>query len=418
MKILNSPSISKNTKVFFTTFSRYEKGVRLPTNGMVEPMLYYFLPKVKTFVMLDQPHPVSDTINPFVEIYHEGKLQNKFRIPAIMYLPVYLLCRIEKGITRISYKMRDFISVLIVGLSVKEKFDLFVGLEGINVLAGLVLRSFGKVKIVVYYVSDYSPNRFRMYGRKLLNNVYLWLDRFCVVHADFTWDVSQAMIEGRIMAGLNPRDKVKVVHVPNGLFPEQIKSLPIKERNNNYLVYMGILTPDMGPALAVKAVAQVLRQFPEIKLHIIGGPETDVNILKKLALKLGIVDSIIFYGFIPDNNKMADIVRRCYIGLAPYRSYKESIRWYGDAGKIRQYMASGLPVVTTQVPPLGRYVVERGAGIMTKDTVSDFSRGIIKLLNNRKLYAGASIAAEKLGKSNTWKNTYDNALKQMAKRKD
>ncbi len=406
---------NKNSSVFFATFSWYENGKRLPRNGMIDSMLYFFVPKVKTFILLDQPHPISDTIHPFVEVYKQKKLSEKFRISPLLYLPVYLYCKLEtQGLTRISYKLRDFFSVFIVAFTRNETYDLFFGLEAINALAGIILKKLGRVKTVVYYVSDYSPTRFSKFGRNMFNSLYLWLDRFCVIHADFTWDVSPAMQEGRIQAGLDVNRKYRVVHVPNGLFPSQISSLPITRRTRDSLVYLGNLEPDFGVELALKAFKEIKKKRASATLRIIGGGE-NLSDMKRFVSRLKLSKSVIFYGFVEGNDEMAKIVRSSYVGIAPYRAFPESIRWYGDAGKIRQYTAAGLPVVTTHVPPLGRYIVEKGAGIMTKDTVKSFSDGILRLLSDDVLYAKLSTGAIKVSRGNTWENVYTKAFDDMEK---
>lgn len=401
------------SSVFIATFSLYEKNKRLPKNGMVEPMLSFFLPKVKTLLLLDQPHLTSDTIDPFIEKYKNGNLTRKYRLSKFLYLPIYLYCKLERsGLTRISYKLRDFFSVIFIGLTQKKKYDLFIGLEGINALAGIILKRIGKIETVVYYVSDYSPNRFSKFGRKRLNSLYLWLDRFCVENADFTWDVSSAMQEGRLKNGLDPKKKYRVIHAANGLFSSQIKSLPVSQRTPDSLVYLGTLEPDFGVELAVKALKEIKDTVPKVTLRIIGGGK-ELPSLKRLVERLELENSVNFYGFIEDNDKVAEIVRTSYIGVAPYRAFPESIRWYGDAGKIRQYIAAGLPVITTHVPPLGRLIVKEGAGLITKDTIKSFSDGIIQLLSDKDLYNNFVTAAKKISKNNTWENAYANAFKAM-----
>lgn len=384
----------------------------MPRNGMIDSMLYYFVPRVKSFTLLDQPHPISDTIHPFVEEYENGRMRDRRRMSPIYYVPVYLYCLMERhGLTRISYKLRDFFSVFIVVFTRMKKYDLFVGLEAINTFAGIVLKKFGLVKTVIYYVSDYSPIRF---GKTLFNRTYLALDRFCVTHADVTWDVSPAMQEGRLQAGLDADKKYRVIHVPNGLFPSQIKSLPISQRMRDCLVYLGNLEPDFGVELAIKAFKEIYKKRPGATLRIIGGGK-ELPDLKRLVIRLKLNTSVSFYGFVEDNDKMANIVRTSYIGLAPYRSFPESIRWYGDAGKIRQYTAAGLPVVTTHVPPLGRYIVKKGAGIETQDTVKSFSDGILRLLLDDTLYEKMSAGAIKVSCDNTWEHVYTKALEDMEK---
>ena len=404
--------INSTSSVFIATFSHYEEGKRLPTNGFIEQLLSFFLPKVKTILLLDQPHVVSDTIDPYVEFYSHSKLKIRFRISKFLYFPIYILCLLPiRAETRMSYKLRDFFSVLFAAYRYKNTYDLFIGLEGVNALAGIILKKMGKVNTVVYYVSDYSPRRF---GKTFFNALYLLLDRFCVKHCDFTWDVSSAMKEARLKVGLDPKYAQKIIHVQNALFPNQIASLPIHLKTPNTAVYMGILQPDMGPDLAISAMSEVVKKIPTAKLHIIGGTRDEVDRLKILARKLSMEKNVIFYGFIKDNKKMAKVVRSCMVGLAPYRSFPDSFRWWGDAGKIRQYLASGLPVVTTHVPPLGRLVTKKGAAIMRKDTVKDFSDGIIQLMTNKDLYKKLSQKAEELSKENTWENTYSYALERMS----
>jgi len=402
---------NSHSSVFFATFSRYEKDQRLPTNGMVEPILSFFLPKVSKILLLDAPHIISDTIHPIVEVYESGKLSRRFSISKFFYLPIYLWCRVPSNKeTRISFKVRDFFSVLFLAFQQRDRYDLFIGLEAIYTIAGFILKKFGVVKHVIYYVSDYSPRRFE---NKLFNTLYIQLDRFCLLHADYTWDVSLAIQKGRYEAGLPSVGNYRVVHVPNGLFPFQIKSLPIKKRNRNDLVYMGILELDMGPDLAIRSLAAVRKHYPKTRLHIIGGPERHIKVMKELVGALHLEQSVLFHGFIPSFEKMAQRVRECYIGLAPYRSFPDSKRWYGDAGKIRQYTAVGLPIVTTHVPPLGRYIVEKGAGIMTKDTVKSFSDGILRLLSDDVLYEKLSTGATKVSHDNTWENVYAKAFDDM-----
>lgn len=413
VKEVNDKILSSNSSVFFATFAPYENNKRLATNGMVEPMLSFLLPKLKRTLVVIQPHPGSDIVTPLIEIYQKKILKEERSIPPIYYFPLYLVCKLRNtSKTHVSFKLRDLFSVLFIGLKQKEPYDYFIGLEAINTLGGIILRRFGKVKKTIYYVSDYSPQR---YGKTLFNFLYLWLDRFCATKADYIWDVSTAMQPARIKAGLNVKKSAPVIHVPNALFPSQISCLPVSKRLPYSLVYMGTLGFENGPDLAIESLAEVKNKFPEAKLHIVGGGIKNISRLKELVEKLNLGNSVIFYGFVEDNNKMAEIVRKCYIALAPYRAIEKSVRWYADATKIRQYLASGLPVITTKVPPLGRQIVEKGAGILAEDNKNDFAKAIIKLFSDRKLYFKLEEKAKELSRLNTWENTYKNTFYSMTK---
>ncbi len=407
----NTSILNRNTTVLVATFSPWIAGKRLPTNGSVEPLINFFAPKVGKMVLIDQPYPGSDFLNPRIEVYQNNKMIQLSSTSKWLYFLFYpFLKLINRSGTHIVFKLRDFFSVVDWCLRKKDSFDYYIGLESANALAGIFMRKLGFVKKVIYYVSDYSPQR---YSQKWFNNLYLWLDRFCAIHADFIWDVSTAMQPARIKAGLNPSKSAPVIYVPNALKPKQIRFNSYKNIKPFSLVYMGTLGKDNGSDVAIKAMSQLLKNYPKAVLHIIGGGEKDMPRLQKLVLSLRLEKKVKFYGYILDGNKMAEIIRSCYLALAPYRAFAGSPRYYGDAGKIRAYAAAGLPIITTNVPPLGKEVWEKGAALIVNDTPSDFAKAIIKVFADKKLYLQLRKNSISFAKNNTWENTFTNAFKMM-----
>lgn len=407
--------LSKNSTLLFATFSPYSKNKRDPKNGNVEPFISFFSKKIKRLVILDQPHTGSDTVIPRVEEYVKGKLRRKYSLNNNFYKPFYWILRSIKltdDDTNIFFKIRDILSVLHIGSSSNEKFQYFVGLESINTLAGIMLKKFGKISTVIYYVSDYSPLR---YKNKFFNSIYLSLDRFCCYNADFIWDVSKSMQKGRILAGLDEKKSAPVIHVPNALFPKYIRHLDSKKIIPFSLVFMGSLGIENGLDLAIEAMPALIKKFPQIILHVIGGGEKDLIRVKQLSRSLNLDKNVKFYGIIQKDEDMLAVLRQFSIALAPYRNIEGSVRLYGDSLKLRAYMASGLPVITTRVPPLGQELEKFGSAMIAQDNKGDLVEAISDLLlNNEKLlrYRQRAIL---YAKSNTWDNSLDKAFSQMGK---
>ncbi len=403
--------LKKNSSVLFVSFSKWINNKRLPTNGSIEPLRDFLLPKVKKLVIIDQTHPGSDDVMPKIEEYaSHSKNFKAHKSSGYIYLLKPLLNIFNKSSTQPIFKIRDFLSVIDWSFRDKTVFDYCICLESVNTLAAILLRKLGRVKKVVYYVSDYSPNR---YPSKWFNYIYLELDRFCATHADYIWDVSPAMQKARIKVGLNPSFSAPVIPVPNGLYPDQIKANPLRRVNKQALAYMGTLTADNGPDVAIEALALVLKKFKRTKLHIIGGTERDIVWLDKIVKKINLAESVIFHGFVPESSKMSEILRSCSIGLAPYRDMPGSIRQYADAGKIRAYCAAGLAVVTSHVPPLGKEVEKKGGAIVTNDDPKSFAKAISTIFNDEKLYLRLRKNAIAFAKDSTWENTFSNAFKIM-----
>lgn len=407
--IINHPALSP-INVLIATFSPWHKNQRMPTNGMVEPMLSFFIPKVNRVVLLDQPHPGSDKIMPQIEIYETGVMVKKTTSSFLVaWLYPFMLIKNSVG-TQIPFKVRDFLSVLDFMLYDKKQYQIFIGMESINTLAGVFLKKIGLVRTVIYYVSDYSPQRYR---NPLFNKLYLYLDRQAAYKADFIWDVSTAMMPAREQAGLIKSHAALCIHVPNALFPEQISFLPESKIIPKSLVFAGTLGEENGPDLAIEALSYVHTKIPGVKLHIFGGGDSDLKRLQTLTETLKLKDDVVFHGFINNQIELSQKIQKYSVGLAPYKGIPGSPRWWADATKIRLYLAAGLPVVTTQVPPLGKELIKEKAGLIANDNPQDLANAIIKLLENHTLYKQTRQNAIKKAQNNTWENTYSQAFDKM-----
>jgi glycosyltransferase involved in cell wall biosynthesis len=240
------------------------------------------------------------------------------------------------------------------------------------------------------------------------------LDRFCITNADYIWDVSPAMLPARIKAGLDPKKIKPIIEVPNALFPFQIDYDPINKLKKDSLLFVGTIGPENGLDLAVESLSLVRKKIPSVTLDIIGsGLEKEERRVKEMIKKLKLEKAVKFHGFVSDLEKLAKISKQFMVGLAPYRAIDSSVRWYADATKMRLYFANGLPVITTQVPPLGIEVEKKGCAIVVKDEPKQYADAIFKMLKNRKDYEKYRNAAINFAKENTWENTYNNALKKM-----
>lgn len=403
-------SLNKETKVLVATFSPWQKGKRLSINGNLEPMLDFFVPKIRKVILIDQVYPGSDFVMPRIEAYESGRKTKVTSSSCWLYFLYPFLKLTNYGGTHTPFKLRDFLSVIDQGIKSHEKFDFMIGFEAINAIAGVFLRKIGKVETVIYYVSDYSPSR---YKNKWFNKLYLWLDRLAASHADFIWDVSTAMYPARIKAGLDSRKSAPVLHVPNALYPVQIKVASLKDIIPCSLVFMGTLGVENGPDLAIQSLPYILRKFPKTLLNIVGGGNSDLERLKKIVNKLKLEKKVIFHGFISDREKVSKTIRKFMVALAPYVYISGSARLYGDATKIRAYLGAGLPVVTTSVPPLGKEVEKKGAALIVKDSKEALAEAVINIFSNKVLYLKLRANAIDFAKENTWENEYKKAFMRM-----
>ena len=403
--------LSSDASVLFATFSLWTGGKRMPTNGSVEPLRDFLVPRIRRLVIIDQLAPGSEDVFHKIEVYAGHSKKVTSYKPSILFYILWPLLKLKNYTgTHIVFKIRDFLSVLDWAFRDRQVYDYFIGLESVNACVGVLLRKIGIVKRVVYYVSDFSPSR---YSHWWFNQLYLWLDRYSAKHADYIWDVSRAIHPARIKAGLDKLTSAPVIHVNNGLNPWQIKTNPLSAIKSHSIVYMGTLGADNGPDIAILALAKLRKTYKDATLHIIGGTQSSFAWLEPIIKKAHVEHAVLFYGFVPDSNIMSNIIRRCSVAVAPYRATPGSPRYYGDAGKIRAYCASGLPIVSSPVPPLGQDVAKQGAAIIACDNPESTAAAISKIFENKKLYLSMRRKALAIAKINTWENQFTEAFKQM-----
>lgn len=403
--------LNKESRILIATFSPWKNGKRLPTNGMVEPLVNFFSGRFADVYLLDQPHPGSDILVPRIEVYKNGKLKRVKSSSFLISMLSPLLAAQNVSATQISFKLRDFLSVIDLVIGQKLKIDLFIGFESVNAIAGIFLKKIGCIKKVVYYVSDFSPKR---YKSKWFNRFYLFLDKTAARYSDATWNVSDAMAKARKKLGYDMKIFSPQILAPNAFFKKEIKFLPLEKTKPFSIIYAGTLGLENGPDLAIQIMPQIIKNIPSASLTIAGGgrPE-DEKLLKDLIQKLRLEKNINFVGFVPTNKDLYSLVRKHRLLVAPYKAIPESVRWYADAVKIRMALACGLPVVTTQVPPNGKLAENAGAGVITKDNPIDLANNVIKIFLDEKRYLKMRKSAILVAKENTWQNSYTNALKKM-----
>jgi glycosyltransferase involved in cell wall biosynthesis len=126
------------------------------------------------------------------------------------------------------------------------------------------------------------------------------------------------------------------------------------------VAYLGHLVPRQGVGLLLEALAVLDRRGERVAADVIGTGPLEAE-LRQRAAQLGLSGSVRFHGFVADHRDVERILAASSLGIAPYRPTDDTFTRYADPGKLKAYLAAGLPIVLTDVPPNAR-VLERAAG--------------------------------------------------------
>lgn len=278
--------------------------------------------------------------------------------------------------------IKDVVYTLIWCISLKGHFDVFVGLNPLNALMGLILRKIGKVEKVVYYSIDYFPQRF---PNNLMNKLYHFIDKISVKFADETWNVSPNMAISRQDYHKDLSLRKKQFTVPIVAWVKGTKRANFNEIDKKRLVFVGLLDKSSGLELVIKALPKIKAKIKNVKLDVMGGGPNLDN-LKQMAKDFGVASNIIFHDWVTDRKEVEEIISRSAVGLVLFNPEKfgKEIK-NADPMKIKDYMSQGLPIISTDAILTADEIRKSKSGIIIHFDVRELASAVIKLLGNEKL---------------------------------
>jgi glycosyltransferase involved in cell wall biosynthesis len=243
------------------------------------------------------------------------------------------------------------------------------------------LAAIGLKKPVVYTEHLWTKN-FSL-SSKVLNYIHYMASCFLDLFTTKNIAVSGAVKEFMIETNISYADKIQVIY--NGIEPTKLRANLFDNDQEILLGTVGTLIPLKGVQYLIQALPQIRKEFPEVKLEIIGdGPykKTLSDLVKKMKLE----KFIRFAGFQADVEKSL-----AKLDLYVQPSSSES---FGLA--IVQAMSVGLPVVATRTGGIPELVTEDKSGILVApERPKDLAQAILKLLHNRTLAKSMGEAARR-----------------------
>ena len=212
----------------------------------------------------------------------------------------------------------------------------------------------------------------------LLYNVIL-------MHADHVFVQSDQMKLDIQRQGI---DEQKMTVVPMGIDAEaftidaigEVPSLP-EGKDHPRIAYLGTLIGVRRIDFIIRVLSMVLNEVPQARLFLIGSGDTeeDIEMLKREACNLGILDAVVFTGFL-DRSRALELVRSADVCVSPF--YPTPILNSTSPTKLMEYMALGKAVVANDHPEQKQIIAESGGGICVEYRERAFADAIVFLLKN------------------------------------
>lgn len=125
--------------------------------------------------------------------------------------------------------------------------------------------------------------------------------------------------------------------------------------------YVGGVGPHRGIDTVLQAMPKVLREAPEVRLHLVGASDEDRRRIAAAARRLGVADYVEVEGWRPASD-VPEVIRSFDVGLVPHNDFEHTQTTVPH--KLFQYMLCARPVLVSDVRPLRRIVEDTGAGLV------------------------------------------------------
>jgi len=138
---------------------------------------------------------------------------------------------------------------------------------------------------------------------------------------------------------------------------------------------VGRLTEQKGYKLLIDSMPGVLQQYPETKLVILGDGELRSELENRIQ-ELELASHI----------ELAGQVNNVQERLKEFDLFVSSSLWEGLPTVLMEAMASGLPVIATDIPGTKELITNRWNGMLVQpNNITELSNGLIELISNSVL---------------------------------
>ena len=264
---------------------------------------------------------------------------------------------------------------------------------------GLLPGRLRRASSVVLWSVDFVPDRF---GRGTAQTkLYDRLDKLCCERADARVELSEVAREGRNRRHGLPSDRMAAHVVPMGAWLERVQTVGDRGYEARRLVFLAHLVRRQGADVLLEALAVLQSRAAGITADVIGsGPLEDD--LRARARALGLDDVVTFHGFVADHREVERLLASASLGMAPYRPGEMNFTAYADPGKLKAYLAAGLPTMVTDVPPNAHELARDGGAEIVPFEATAIAEAVLRVLDSPETWKSRSEAARAFAARFDW----------------
>lgn len=287
----------------------------------------------------------------------------------------------------------------------KIRSTVWIGGDFLATSVGLIIQKLHLTRTVILFAGDIVPQRL---GNRLLNFIYHFIYIITTKNSDWVWCLSPST--EKLLSSFTDK---KIIVITGGPDLNDIQNWLAPQHDSSKLLYMGYLDELKGIDLLLQAFKIVIDQGIDAKLEIVGSGPLE-NWVENKIKEDGIENYVTLHGFVEDYGKLIRIMSSCCLGLALYKPVPQNYTYFTDPGKVKEYLACGLPVILTQVPEIWKEIEACEAGLTVPWDADIVAKTIIAILSNPEKIEHMRSSAIALSLKYSWTTAFDNAFNLLA----
>lgn len=156
-------------------------------------------------------------------------------------------------------------------------------------------------------------------------------------------------------------------------------NLPLDKKLVGYVGMFRTLGMEKGIDVAIRTFSDI-KDRQDINLVLVGGYNDDINYYKKSVKEAGIEDRIIFTGMVR-HNLIPYYLKAFDVLIAPFPE-NEHYSFFMSPLKIFEYMASGKPIISTNLPSLREVLNNSNSILVCPGSSSELREAILRALED------------------------------------
>lgn len=286
-------------------------------------------------------------------------------------------------------------------LFLRKKYDVIHihNVPDFLVFAAIIPKLFGSKIILDIHdiLPEFYAQKFKVDKDHILVRFLKWIERISIAYANHVI-VSNDIWKETLRKRSAPEGKVTVIlNTPkDSYFHRQGKC---KSSNGNFtLLYPGTLKEHFGVDIAIRAIAILRRDIPNIKFIIVGdGPL--YKDLSRLSKKLDIESFVSFHKPV-SIDKIPEFIAQADIGIVPKRGGIFSDN--ALSSKLLEFVKMGVPAVVSRTPVEKMYFDEDMVMFFEPEDPKDLARCVMELYSNPEKRTTLVQNANQFNKKHNW----------------